>query len=165
MGALTDIVKGYFEANEWEYEQNPDHDGMFIAGVETDSGDFEVLVVAEEADKQLTCFCICPDEVPEDRRNDVAEYIIRVNNNLMMGVFDMDFDDGDVRVRSSINFADMQPTTDAVALLLHGAISSADVYYPGLQAVIDGEATPEDALDDVLADLEDEGAYEDDEEK
>ena len=165
MGALTDIVKNYFEANEGKYEQNSEHKGMFIAGVETDSGDFEVLVPAEDSDKQLTCFGICLDEVPEDRRSDVAEYIIRVNNNLMNAVFDMDYDDGDVRVRSSMNFADAQPTADAVALLLHGAISSADVYYPGLQTVIDGEAAPEDALEDVLAELEDEGEYEDDEDK
>jgi len=163
MGALTDIVKKYFEANQWEYEQSPENEGMFLAGVETDSADFDVLVVAEDQDNQLTCFCICPDEVPEDRRSEVAEYIIRVNNNLMIGVFDMDFDDGDVRVRSSINFADMQPTTDAVALLLHGAISSADIYYPGLQAVLDDEAAPEDALEDVLAELDDEDGYEEEE--
>lgn len=164
MGALTDIVKKYFEENDWEYEQSPENEGAFFAGVETDSGDFDVVVVSEEDASQLTCFCICPDEVPEDRRGDVAEYIVRVNNNTMIGVYDMDFDDGTIRVRSSVTLADMQPTATMVALLLHGAISTADIYQSGLQAVIDGEATPEDALDEVLADLEDDGMFEDEEE-
>lgn len=163
MSALKDIVKQYFEENDWEYEQSPENDGAFFAGVETDNGDFDVVIVAEDDANQLTCFCVHPDEVPEDRRSDVAEYMVRVNNSTMIGIYDMDFDDGTLRVRSSMNLADMQPTSSMVALLLHGAISTADIYYPGLQAVIEGEASPEEALDEILEELEDEDLSEEEE--
>ena len=157
MAALVDLVKQYFDENEWEYEQSPEHEGTFLSGVETDNGEFDVVILADDDMRQVVCFCAYPDEVPEDRLRDVAEYVARVNNTTVFGMYDLDFDDGAVRVRTSLNIADMAPTPAFIAMLVQGTISTADVYYPGLQMVIDGEKSPEDAFDDILAELDESG--------
>ncbi|NLV43270.1 MAG: YbjN domain-containing protein [Candidatus Hydrogenedentes bacterium] len=160
MAALTDIVKEFFEANDWEYEQDPDNEGAFLAGVDTDNGEFDLIVLVENGANHLMCICVCPDEVPEDRRAEVAEYLLRVNANTVIGSYGMDYDDGTLRVRSTINLADMIPTVNMVGVLLEGTVTTADVYYPGLLAVIDGEASAEDALDQVFQELDDEDTFE-----
>lgn len=156
MGILADLVKDFFVRNDWEYEQGEDNEGAFCAGVSTDNADFDVVVIADDSINQLTCFCVHEDEIEEDRRLAVAEYMVRVNANTVLGVYDMDFDDGTLRVRSAINIADMQPSMKMVEIMIHGIISTADVYFPGLKKVVSGEATPEDALDEVIQSINDE---------
>lgn len=161
MAILTDIVKQFFASNDWEYEQDPDDEGTFYSGVEAESGEFEVLVLVQNEINHLTCVCTCPDEVPEERYGDVAEYLARVNLNTMIGHFSMEYEDGTVYVRGGVNFADMVPTEKAVAILVGGTITTTDMFYPGLLAVIDGEMSPEE----VLEDTETGGMSEDDEEE
>ncbi len=150
MGALLNTVKDYFRNDKWEYDQSPDDDHIFFTGIEAENCDFDVILQVDEILHQITCFCIHPEAVPEDRRSDVAEYMIRANCNCVNGAYDMDFDEGLARVRASITIADMKPTEEMVEVLMYGVISMADFFYPGLLAVIEEESSPEEAIEEAL---------------
>ena len=52
---------------------------------------------------QFTFYSICPINVPEHKRAAVAELLTRVNSRLQLGNFEMDFDSGDLRYRTSLS--------------------------------------------------------------
>ncbi|HQN01606.1 MAG TPA: YbjN domain-containing protein [Candidatus Hydrogenedentes bacterium] len=155
MGILTEMVKGYFEANNWEYECSPTEEGLFLAGIEAENTEFDVVIHADDDINQITCFCIHQDTVPEEKLNDVAEYMTRVNFSNVFVAYDMDFDDGEIRMRASMNLADMKPTPDMLDTLIQNTLSFADIYYPGLIAVLEDESSPKEALDECLSKMGD----------
>jgi len=57
-------------------------------------------------------------------------------------------------MRSSINVVDMTPTPEMVDTVIHGSITMADVYYPGLMAVIAEEMSPEEAYESCMNNLQ-----------
>ena len=154
MGVLSDLVEQYFKANDWDYECSSSEEGLFLAGIEAENSEFDVVVHADDSVNQLTCFCICQEPVPEEMMKAVAEYIIRVNFSNVLAVYDMDFDEGSIRMRSSINVVDMTPTPEMVDTVIHGSITMADVYYPGLMAVIAEEMSPEEAYESCMNNLQ-----------
>ncbi len=155
MGVLTEMVKDYFEANDWTYECSPTEEGLFLAEIGTENTEFDVVIHADDDINQITCFCIHQDTVPEEKLNAVAEYMIRVNFSNVLIAYDMDFDDGEVRMRASMNLADMKPTPDMLDTLIQSTISLADIYYPGLIAVMEEESSPEEALNECISKMGD----------
>jgi len=85
----------------------------------------------------------------------VALYLTRANYGLVIGNFELDLDDGEVRLKASI---DVEGATLTEALVDHLVIAGAvttDRYIPGLQAVIDG-VSARDAIAAVDRELDEE---------
>jgi hypothetical protein len=87
--------------------------------------------------------------LPKKRQN-IAEYLTRANFELTCGNFEMNFSDGEVRYRTSINIEDGNLTNDMIAQLLYGNIESMDRYYPGIMSIVNSEISPEDALHQII---------------
>jgi hypothetical protein len=92
---------------------------------------------------QCVVFSYLTEEVRPARRAAVAEFLTRANYGLRVGNFEMDFDDGEVRYRTSVDLAG-EALAPAVLkqLVSHNALQF-DRYLPGLEAVIQGAAPAE----------------------
>jgi hypothetical protein len=55
-------------------------------------------------------FSVCPVNVPEDKRLSMADFLTRANYGLKVGNFEMDFSDGEIRYKTSINVENDQLT-------------------------------------------------------
>jgi hypothetical protein len=53
---------------------------------------------------QFVFYILTPVKVSQELRQTVAEYITRVNYGLRIGNFEMDYEDGEVRYKSCIDF-------------------------------------------------------------
>jgi hypothetical protein len=58
----------------------------------------------------------------------------------------MDFDDGEIRYKTSIDVEGDLLTTDLIKQLVYANIMMMDHYLPGIQAVIDGTMSPKQAI-------------------
>jgi hypothetical protein len=67
------------------------------------AGRATVLVAIDEATRICAVYTVAPELVPEPRRAEVAQYLIDRNYYLNVGAFEMDLDDGEVRLRTSID--------------------------------------------------------------
>jgi hypothetical protein len=97
-------------------------------------------------------------KAPPQRRHEAAEYLTRANWGLVIGNFELDMYEGNVRFKTSMVTGDTSVTPERVARLIIANLTTADHYLPGLLAVIYGNISAGDAieqtdtfsLDDVL---------------
>jgi hypothetical protein len=141
-------VAQWLDSNDLEYSDYPD--GQFFAlRYAGDSGDWRVIVdVGVGANgRRLLIYSIYPVRVPEGRRSAMAELVSRINWGLPVGGFEMDWSDGEIRIRTSMpleegSFADKQ-----LGHLYYGNLALANRYLAGVYGVAFGDVSPEMAME------------------
>jgi hypothetical protein len=98
---------------------------------------------------QFLFYVLMPIKVSEDRRPAVAEYITRANYGLRIGNFEMDFSDGEVRYKSSLDFEDAPLSAELIRNAVYPAVQTMDKYLPGLMAIIYGDKPPAEAIAEI----------------
>ena len=76
----------------------------------------------------------------------VAEYITRANYGLRIGNFELDFDDGEVRYKSSLDFESVELTPGLIRNTIYPAVQTMDRYLPGVLSVVFGGKSAEEAI-------------------
>ncbi len=99
----------------------------------------------------LQIFIQYPVMVKERFRPAAMEFITRANYGLVMGNFEMDAKDGEIRYHVSHLMEDGILTDETIRRLFGTAMGTADRYFPALMRVLFAGETPEDAVD--LAEL------------
>ncbi len=94
-------------------------------------------------------YAIAPIKVPEPMRPIVAEYLIRANYGLRIGNFEMDFNDGEVRYKSSLDFEGEALTPNLIRNAIYAAVQTMDNDLQGLMHVTFGSKTAEQAIHDI----------------
>ncbi|HOU12935.1 MAG TPA: YbjN domain-containing protein [Anaerolineae bacterium] len=99
--------------------------------------------------EQFLFYVIAPVKAPEQMRAQVAEYIARANYGLRIGNFELDYTDGEVRYKSSIDFEGELLTPRLIKNAMYPAVHTMDFYLPGLLGVMYGNKTPAEAIRDI----------------
>ncbi|MDB4958766.1 MAG: hypothetical protein JWO36_6335 [Myxococcales bacterium] len=97
-----DEVRAMFARQGWHTEAIGDT--LVRAAIEGEHGEWVFLVTTDEAAAVCTLSSIHPDDVPEARRAEIAAFLAARNRELDAGAFDIDPDDGELRLRSTILF-------------------------------------------------------------
>ncbi len=93
-----------------------------------------------------------PVRAPVETRHLTGEFLLRANYALSRQVWEMDFDDGEVRLRMHVDTCFGDPLKPEVfRAILDYAILMAEMYFPFLNAVITRAMKPEFALDQAQA--------------
>jgi hypothetical protein len=140
---LLPVLLAAMECIEWK----PDHvdDTTILIRVQGRRFLVTLCVCVDDAARMIACYGILPVQVAPERRLSVAEAIVRINQGLRIGCFDLDFDDGEVRFRVGCD-VEGGALTQHMALTMFGAVSgSVDRFGPALMSVIFGQVSPEDA--------------------
>lgn len=87
---------------------------------------------------------------PSDRMDEIARFLTRANWGLMIGNFEMDYEDGHVRFKSSINFRGTELSETLIRNAILSAMNAVEHY---ADALIDVLASRKDAAQ-ALKDLE-----------
>lgn len=101
-------------------------------------------VAAVCGDDSLIAFCTSPLHIRDERRNDVAEFLHRVNMNMLFGCLQFDMDKGSVRYMAYSRLCGVMPDDSTLASIMM-AFRVIDDTEPLLEAVEKGEITPKDA--------------------
>ena len=148
MGVMFDTMLEFFKQDEWPYRQ--------IEGQETLSLNFSgknggwACYARANAEKEIVLFySYCPVKAPEDKRPVLADFLTRANYGLYIGNFEMDFNDGEVRYKTSIDVEGNGLSTALVKRLAYDNVSVMDKYMPGIMSVIYGGASPTEAIAQV----------------
>jgi Putative bacterial sensory transduction regulator len=82
----------------------------------------------------------------ENKRQAVAEFLTRANYGLMIGNFELDFNDGEIRYKTSIDIVGDNLSFALIKNLVYTNVTMMDEYLPGILFVIDGNASPKEAI-------------------
>lgn len=121
---------------------------IFQLGMTLDNGKSDCIIdVNEKTDKILIYFYL-PSTFPENKRHLAAEYITRVNFDLLIGNFDLDYNDGEVRYRCSYVFDNYADSHEELTFLRYfiASCKKMDKHLPGFMSLIYSDITPKDAV-------------------
>lgn len=93
-------------------------------------------------DTGAECFVFLANFSPlthAERRDDVARYITRANWELLLGNFEMNYDNGEVRFRSSVDFTGRELADTTLRRAILTAMEIVEAHAEALSAVIEGQ--------------------------
>lgn len=143
---LIDPVARFFESMGWEankLEKVP----VITSGLQLPNGEVDIYIHAHEDAGRLLVY-VRPKglEVPPDQMRHVAEYLTRANYGLPLGNFEMDMQDGEINFKNSLELVNCELNPEMVRPLVIVGVETVNHYLPGLRQVIEGEATPAQAI-------------------
>lgn len=119
--------------------------GGFEANFSQDGPDVRALARVLDKDKFLFYFEFSK-KVKSAMRPATAEYVTRANYGLTVGNFELDFETGLVRYKSSLDFSGQDLPALLVRNIILSGIYCMETYADGLTAVMDGKKDPEEAI-------------------
>lgn len=135
----------FFAEEGWEVHHDAQRN-LVHAAFKGEHGQVACVAQIDEHERQLLFYTLCPQRVPPARLAAMAELLARLNSGLVLGNFELDFADGLVRFKTSIDVAGDRLSTALVRRIVYPNVATLDYYLPALQAVIGGNATPLQAL-------------------
>ena len=144
-GPIFDDLVEFFTGDEWSPEQMEDQP-VLTMDFEGDNGKWTCLAFAYDERERVVFASVLPVEIPEEKRAEIAEYITRANFGMEIGNFEMDYSDGSVQFRTSVDIEGGELTPKMIQNLAYVNVTVTDQYLPGLVMVLEGDATPEEAI-------------------
>ncbi len=144
------VVTDFLKAEDWPYRQVGDRTILQTA-FQGENGAWLCYANCRSEFGQMLFYSVAPQRVPEEARPAVAEYLMRANWGLMIGNFEMDYHDGEVRCKTSLQLENTVLTVDLLRPLVFDNVVVMDKYLPGLLEVMAGTTTPADAIAAVEA--------------
>lgn len=148
MGRLLDTAWRFFEEDDWSFEPLENVSAL-SCGFEGESGEFTCYAQEREEKEQFVFYTVVPFQIPEAMRAAVAEYLTRANYGLAIGNFEMDYADGEVSFKTSMDAEGIEFTEAMVKNLVYANVLTADRYLPGLMRVVYGKIEPADAIREI----------------
>jgi len=144
MSSIFTNFRRFLDEDDWRYRVLEDN-AIIKFGVHGESADF-VCFVDVRAERICLLYVIAPNRVPQHRRQAVAEFLARANYGLIIGCFELDMEDGELRYRCGVDVEDGELTATMAKNMTYTAISTMDRYYQGLMAVVYGDIDPKAAI-------------------
>lgn len=149
--AILETLKRFLTEDDWNFEEIEGRDALRMGFQGTD-GSWMCIAQAREEQEQFVFYSILPVRVPEDRRSAIAEFLTRANYGMILGNFELDFSDGEVRFKTSIDVEGAELLDALIKPMVYANVSMMNRYYSGILAVAHGGADPAQAVARVEAD-------------
>ncbi|MDB9315300.1 YbjN domain-containing protein [Spirulina sp. CS-785/01] len=107
---------------------------------------WSTLVKCIDEYQQLMVYSICPNKAPEPKLSNLQEFLTRANFGLKFGNFELDLEDGEIRFKTSVQFAGEIDPAPMIEECLSLNVVSFDRYLPGILQVMFTDTTPQDAI-------------------
>lgn len=138
-------VIDFFKAEEWPFLQEEDESILYI-NFKGENGQWSCLAKVKEEENQFIFYSLYPEAVPEEKRQGIAEFITRANYGTILGNFELDFDHGEIRYKTSIDVEGDNLSFALIKQMVYANVMMMDEYLPGIMAVIESEVEVKEAI-------------------
>lgn len=145
---LFEQVGIWLAANDWRYSENAER-GYYALQLECDQGSVRMIIDTDEKEDAnfILVYVIYPVRVPEARRLAAMELISRTNYKMTLGNYEMDFGDGEVRFRVSLDLVGQGFTDESIERVFAFGYRMGNRLYAPLLSVAFGEVAPSEAAE------------------
>ncbi|OJX40393.1 MAG: hypothetical protein BGO78_11045 [Chloroflexi bacterium 44-23] len=148
MSELFDTLKSFFFNDEWFYIEVDDRP-LLRLNHWGENGRFSCQAEINENQKIFYFYSYFPVNVPPEKRSQIAELITRINYGMRVGNFELDYEDGEVRFKTSIDVENVDLSQALVSNHVYANVWTMDRYLSALFAVIYGNISPQEAADQI----------------
>ncbi len=149
MGKIRETVDAFFSEDDWPTQELDE--ATIRTGFSGKNGKYTCYGRCREAEEQFAFYAISPMNVPEEHRAAIAEFITRANYGMIVGNFEMDFSDGEIRYKASVDVEGSSLDTAMVKQMVYAAVYMMDKYVPGVMKVVYAGVSPQDAIAEIEA--------------
>ena len=142
---ISQVTKEFFFADNWNYLQLNDGRTLQV-NCQGKNGQINCYARSYDEQSQLIFYSLYPMPIPEDKRAIVAELITKINYGMIIGNLEMDFADGELRYKTSIDVDGDRLSTALVKRLVYGNVLTMDEYLPAITAIVNEESTIDEAI-------------------
>jgi len=144
----VDLLEQVASLNDWQFERINDEISMTVGGVWSD---YDVSLSWMEEFEALHLACAFDLKITENRINEAVNLISQINEQLLIGHFDLWREDGAVMFRQTLLLnGGADPTSEQIECLLTSALEACERYYQAFQFVVWAGKSSKEALDAVL---------------
>jgi hypothetical protein len=147
-----DLLSSFLDEDEW-FPRRIDGKYAYSMSYSGKNGDLRCYAIIRVDLEEFLFYAVAPVKIQDDVRLAVSEYITRANYGLRIGNFELDYSDGEIRYKSSLDFEGQILTQQLIRNAIYPAVHTMDRYLPGLLRVSYGGATPYEAIEEVEGDL------------
>lgn len=110
------------------------------------TANWAVIVKCIDEDQQFVVYSVCGNKPTQDKYTVMQEFLTRANFGLRIGNFELDLRDGEIRFKTSIQFAGEVQADLMIEQCLLINIMTMERYLPGILQVIFTDISPEQAI-------------------
>lgn len=149
---MWNTVLNFFKNDNFKFEAEEENRNIiiFVSGT---GGTWMGLARVFEEDKQFIFYSVVPNRVPKEAKAAVMEFITRANYNLLIGNFEMDPEDGEVRFKTGIDVSGGELTSSLVKNVVYFNLIAMDRYLESLNRVMFGGVPAKTAFGEAIKKL------------
>jgi hypothetical protein len=146
---LMPVVKQFLKDDDWPF--SVEKDNLLKVKYKGDNETWNIYIFVDEAKERVSVISTLPNKAALNRRDAVAEFLTRTNYNSVIGFFQIDFDDGEVRFVTDIDVEGSFLSSTQMKNLLYTNVLLLDKYFPGIVAVMNGAQSAKNAFEKIAA--------------
>jgi hypothetical protein len=147
--SLLQTVMAFFAEDDWQFTKLQGEPILHLV-FQGNNGQWNCYAKVRE-EQQLIFYSICPIVAPESTRSAIAEFLTRANFGIVIGNFELNFDSGEIRYKTSIDVEGDDLSFSFIHQLVYTNIMTMDQYLPGIRAIIENQLLPQVAIAQVEA--------------
>ena len=157
--AVSEVMLEFFEEDDWNYVKLEDS-GALQMSYQGDSGRWTCYASADDDSQRLIFYSVAPLTTPLEKIPLMAEFVCKANYGLMIGNFELDFNDGELRYKTSIDVENDRLSTALVRNVVYINLETMDSYLPAIVGIINNQLSPDEAIAKIENQTETETAAE-----
>ncbi len=148
MGEIFDTMTQFFKEDDWPFSQL-EGKPILRTAFSGKNGNWNCFAQAREDQFRFIFYSVSPANTPEPKRMAMAEFLTRANYGLIIGNFELDFNDGEVRFKTSIDVEGDQLTSALIKQMVYANVFTFDKYLPGVMKIMYTDVPPLDAVNEI----------------
>jgi hypothetical protein len=142
---IFDKIIKFFTLDDWHFTKIKGEATLEMA-FQGKNAQFTCCAQTREEQSQFVFYSLCPIKVPKPKRRALAEFTSIANCGTIIGNFELDFSEGEIRYKTSAKVDNSPLIFDLIKDLVYTNIWMMDRYLPGIISVINGDASPSEAI-------------------
>jgi hypothetical protein len=142
---IFDAIVNFFTEDNWSFTQIKKQSQLRLA-FKGKNEKCDCYALVREKQKEFIFYSVFPGQVPKTKRRTMAEFLCRVNYGKIIGNFELDLSDGEIRYKTSTSAKHNSLNSHIIKELVYTNVMMMDRYLPIIKLVMSGFMSPEEAL-------------------
>ena len=142
---IFQAIINLFTENNWHFNKIEEQPVLYLT-FPGKNGQYDCYAQAREEQSQFIFYSLCPTKVPKPKRRALAEFTSIANYGTIIGNFELDFTEGEIRYKTQTKVDNLPWIFDQIKDLVYTNVWMMDQYLPGIISVINSDASPAEAI-------------------
>lgn len=141
---MLEKIINFISEKKWRFTL-VEEDSRIAISISGNNGTFQCIADAKEDEERFIFLSICSANVPNDKRVVMSELLTRINYGSFLGNFEMDYEDGEIRYKTSICCKSSELTINIIEHIIMANIVMMDTSLIGIMKLIYGDISAKEA--------------------